>query len=81
MITINSFDTGLTQDERAKLYPRCGQLHPYGLQELQRTDNFDSVRDVAARYPVRQFFYVKKNLFFIVLAIQSIIRRFRTESR
>jgi V-type H+-transporting ATPase subunit d len=52
MITINSFDTGLTQDERAKLYPTCGHLHPDGLQELRRTDNYDSVRDVAARYPV-----------------------------
>ena len=53
MITINSFDTGLTQDERAKLYPTCGHLNPDGLQELRRTDNYDAVRDVASRYPVR----------------------------
>ena len=52
MITINSFDTGLTQDERAKLYPSCGHLYPDGLQELRRTDSYDAVRDVAARYPV-----------------------------
>lgn len=52
MITINSFDTGLTQDERAKLYPACGHLYPDGLQELRRTDSYDAVRDVAARYPV-----------------------------
>jgi V-type H+-transporting ATPase subunit d len=51
MITINSFDTGLTQDERFKLYPTCGNLHPDGLQELRRTDSYDAVRDVAARYP------------------------------
>jgi len=55
MITINSFDTGLTQDERAKLYPTCGHLHPDGLQELRRTDSYDAVRDVAARYPVNHF--------------------------
>jgi V-type H+-transporting ATPase subunit d len=52
MITINSFGTALTQDERAKLYPSCGYLYPDGLQELRRTDNYDAVRDVANRYPV-----------------------------
>ncbi len=57
MITINSFDTGLTQDERAKLYPTCGHLHPDGLQELRRTDSYDAVRDVAARYPVSLLFF------------------------
>jgi len=56
MITINSFDTGLTQDERFKLYPTCGNLHPDGLQELRRTDSYDAVRDVAARYPVNHLF-------------------------
>ncbi len=53
MITINSFDTGLTQDDRAKLYPTCGHLHPDGLQELRRTDNYEAVKDVASRYSVR----------------------------
>ena len=57
MITINSFDTGLTQDERAKLYPTCGHLHPDGLQELRRTDSYDAVRDVASRYPVSHLFF------------------------
>jgi V-type H+-transporting ATPase subunit d len=52
MITINSFGTALTQDERAKLYPTCGHLNPDGLQELRRTDSYEAVRDVAARYPV-----------------------------
>ena len=54
MITINSFETGLTQDERAKLYPTCGFLNPDGLQELRRTDNYDAVRDVGSRYPVSE---------------------------
>jgi hypothetical protein len=43
----------MTQDERFKLYPTCGHLHPDGLQDLRRTDNYDAVREVAARYPVR----------------------------
>jgi V-type H+-transporting ATPase subunit d len=63
MITINSFDTGLTQDERAKLYPTCGHLYPDGLQELRRTDSYDAVRDVAARYPVNYFFCLINLLF------------------
>ena len=73
MITINSFDTGLTQDERFKLYPKCGHLYPDGLQELRRTDSYDAVRDVAARYSVRsiEFIFEKYGLcvFFFVLAI------------
>jgi len=52
MVTINSFETGLTQDERAKLYPKCGHLYPDGLQLLQRTDSYDAVREIAARYPI-----------------------------
>ncbi|CAF0775572.1 unnamed protein product [Didymodactylos carnosus] len=45
MITINSFDTGLTQDERAKLYPTCGHLHPDGLAELRRADSYEAVKE------------------------------------
>ena len=62
MITINSFDTGLTQDERFKLYPRCGSLNPDGLQELRRTDNYEAVKDVAARYPVSFWLVQAKHL-------------------
>ena len=72
MITINSFDTGLTQDERAKLYPTCGHLHPDGLQELRRTDSYDAVRDVAARYPVKPSLFLLI-LSRIILAIQGIV--------
>ena len=75
MITINSFETGLTQDERAKLYPTCGHLHPDGLQELRRTDSYDAVRDVASRYPVSAS---SRMLLFnsqFSLAIQSAVRR------
>lgn len=62
MITINSFDTGLTQDERAKLYPTCGHLYPDGLQELRRTDSYDAVRDVASRYSVRKIEFCLRSI-------------------
>lgn len=31
IITINSFDTELSKDDREKLYPHCGKLYPEGL--------------------------------------------------
>lgn len=42
-ITINSFGTELTKDDRAKLYPRCGKLYPDGLAALARADDYDQV--------------------------------------
>jgi V-type H+-transporting ATPase subunit d len=30
-ITVNSFGTELSKDERTKLFPRCGKMHPEGL--------------------------------------------------
>lgn len=47
IITINSFGTELTKEERAKLYPRCGRLFPYGLAALARADEYEQVRNVA----------------------------------
>lgn len=52
IITINSFGTELTKEDRAKLYPRCGELYPYGLQLLAKADDFDQVRQVADIYGV-----------------------------
>ena len=49
-ITINSFGTELSREDRVKLYPCCGQLHPDGLAALARADDFDQVRSVAASY-------------------------------
>lgn len=54
MITINSFGKGITQDDRAKLYPNCGRLYPDGLQKLREADNLDAVQAVAERYPVSE---------------------------
>ncbi|OWF48163.1 V-type proton ATPase subunit d-like [Mizuhopecten yessoensis] len=50
IITINSFGTELTKDDRSKLYPRCGKLNPYGLSQLGRADDYDQVRAVADIY-------------------------------
>lgn len=55
IITINSFGTELTKDDRAKLYPRCGKLHPDGLAALARADDYEQVKAVAEYYAVRGF--------------------------
>lgn len=50
IITINSFGTELTKDDRAKLYPRCGKLHPDGLAALVRAEDYEQVKAVAEYY-------------------------------
>jgi V-type H+-transporting ATPase subunit d len=50
IITINSFDTELSKDERAKLYPRCGKLVPEGLTMLARADDYEQVRTTCEFY-------------------------------
>jgi len=50
IITINSFDTELSKDDREKLYPRCGKLHPEGLTGLARADDYDQVKQVCEYY-------------------------------
>ena len=55
IITINSFGTELTKYDRAKLYPRCGKLHPDGLAALARADDYEQVKAVAEYYAVSFF--------------------------
>ncbi|XP_065835356.1 V-type proton ATPase subunit d-like [Oscarella lobularis] len=50
IITINSFGTELSKDDRAKLYPCCGKLHPYGLSRLAKAEDYESVRAAAESY-------------------------------
>jgi len=50
IITINSFGTELTKDDRSKLYPRCGKLNPDGLAALSRADDYEQVKAVAEYY-------------------------------
>lgn len=42
-ITVNSFGTELTKDERAKLYPTNGALFPGGIIKLARADDSQAV--------------------------------------
>lgn len=50
IITINSFGTELSKDDRAKLYPRCGRLNPDGLAALARAEDYEQVKAVAEYY-------------------------------
>uniref|UniRef100_H2YCY8 V-type proton ATPase subunit n=1 Tax=Ciona savignyi TaxID=51511 RepID=H2YCY8_CIOSA len=50
IITINSFGTELTKEDRAKLYPRRGKLYPDGLLELSKADEYEAVKRVSELY-------------------------------
>ncbi|XP_070491740.1 V-type proton ATPase subunit d 1 [Chironomus tepperi] len=50
IITINSFGTELSKDDRQKLYPRCGRMFPDGLAALGRADDYEQVKAVAEYY-------------------------------
>ncbi|XP_002126185.2 V-type proton ATPase subunit d-like [Ciona intestinalis] len=50
IITINSFGTELSKEDRAKLYPRRGKLFPDGLIELSKADEYESVKRVSELY-------------------------------
>ena len=52
MITINSFGTELTKEDRFKLFPKCGKLYPDGLVALAKAEDYDQVRAVAEFYGV-----------------------------
>ncbi|KAI3376860.1 hypothetical protein L3Q82_000116 [Scortum barcoo] len=51
IITINSFGTELSKEDRAKLFPHCGKLYPEGLAQLARADDYEQVKAVADFYP------------------------------
>nr|CAB3224624.1 V-type proton ATPase subunit d-like [Phallusia mammillata] len=50
IITINSFGTELSKEDRAKLYPRRGKLFPDGLIELSKADDYETVKRIAECY-------------------------------
>ena len=52
IITINSFGTALNRDDRVKLYPTIGKLHPDGLVKLSKASDYEEVRQVADAYKV-----------------------------
>ncbi|XP_061587245.1 V-type proton ATPase subunit d 1-like [Cololabis saira] len=51
IITVNSFGTDLSAEERSMLYPTCGRLFPEGLQLLARAEDHEQVKAVADCYP------------------------------
>ncbi|KAJ3127510.1 H(+)-transporting V0 sector ATPase subunit d [Nowakowskiella sp. JEL0407] len=56
-ITINSFNTELTKDDRAKLFPTCGKLYPDGIAKLAKVDEIDQVKAIVEPYgEYRRFF-------------------------
>ncbi|KAJ3995710.1 V0 complex, c/d subunit of ATPase [Lentinula boryana] len=56
-ITINSFNTELSKEERAKLFPAIGRLFPEGNNQLAKADEIDQVRLVCENVgEYRQFF-------------------------
>jgi V-type H+-transporting ATPase subunit d len=56
-ITINSFKTEMTKDERVKLYPTIGKLYPDGASKLGRADDIDQVRMIVETYPEYKSFF------------------------
>jgi len=56
-ITINSFGTELSKDDREKLYPNIGLLYPDGVQRLAKADDYETVRSAMEYYAdYRQLF-------------------------
>eukprot|EP01112_Ceratiomyxa_fruticulosa_P002561 TRINITY_DN1268_c0_g1_i8.p1 TRINITY_DN1268_c0_g1~~TRINITY_DN1268_c0_g1_i8.p1 ORF type:complete len:353 (+),score=68.67 TRINITY_DN1268_c0_g1_i8:364-1422(+) len=49
-ITINSFGTELTKDDRELLYPNFGVLYPEGTSKLAKTDDIDQVKEILNAY-------------------------------
>ncbi|KAE9395094.1 V-type ATP synthase subunit C [Gymnopus androsaceus JB14] len=56
-ITINSFNSDLSKEERAKLFPNIGRLFPEWNNQLAKADEIDQVRMVCENVgEYRQFF-------------------------
>jgi len=43
-ITLNSFGTELTKDDRARLYPNFGNIYPEGTNKLQKAEDAEQVK-------------------------------------
>ncbi|XP_012999611.1 V-type proton ATPase subunit d 2 isoform X2 [Cavia porcellus] len=64
IITLNSFGTELSKDDRKTLYPTCGRLHPEGLRMLAQAEDFDQMKTVADHYGTKDL--ATKNSGFLV---------------
>jgi V-type H+-transporting ATPase subunit d len=56
-ITINSFNTELSKEQRAKLFPAIGRLYPEGNNALAKADDIDQVRQVCENVPEYRAFF------------------------
>jgi V-type H+-transporting ATPase subunit d len=54
-ITINSLNTELSKDDRAKLFPSIGSLFPDGSTKLGKAEDADQVKSIVDGYQVRYF--------------------------
>jgi len=52
-ITINSLGTDLSRDDRRRLFPEMGKLHPFWHHALASCDDYDQVRSVVEENPER----------------------------
>lgn len=52
-ITMNSFGTELSKDDRQKLFPVIGRLYPDGNTKLGRADDDDQVKGAIETFQVR----------------------------
>ncbi|KAE8215007.1 hypothetical protein CF327_g1651 [Tilletia walkeri] len=56
-ITINSFGTSLSKEERARLFPTIGRLFPAGNNVLAKADELDQVKSVTDGVPEYRGFF------------------------
>ncbi|KAI6044806.1 V0 complex, c/d subunit of ATPase [Pisolithus marmoratus] len=85
-ITINSFGTELTKEQRAKLFPAIGRLFPDGNNALAKADDIEQVRLVCESIPEYRSFFDNspggtQDLGELGMAAQLEDRFFRTEVR
>jgi len=56
-ITINSFGTELSKDDRTRLFPSFGLLHPDVSMKLGKAEDVDAVVAACTPYGVSAFFF------------------------
>nr|XP_042126589.1 V-type proton ATPase subunit d 2 [Peromyscus maniculatus bairdii] len=52
IITLNSFGTELSKEDRETLFPTCGKLYPEGLHLLAQAEDFEQMKRVADNYGI-----------------------------
>lgn len=57
IVTLNSFGTELTKDQRARLFPTIGRLYPEGNNALARCEDIDSVKASVDYIPEYKAFF------------------------